>query len=85
MVDARARGRGREKLFLVYYAVPNEDVITGQKAVQVAQDRGWRHHHPEVVLDVPADRLRAGVIACRGKAAPQLDDQLDRPGRRRTR
>ena len=38
MVDARARGRGREKLFLVYYAVPNEDVITGQKAVQVAQD-----------------------------------------------
>ena len=38
MVDARARGWGREKLFLVDYAIPNEDVITGQKAVHVPQD-----------------------------------------------
>ena len=30
-------GRGRGKLLLVYYAVPNEDVITRQKLVNVPQ------------------------------------------------
>jgi hypothetical protein len=34
---------------------------------------------------MPADRLGAGVVARRDEVAPQVDDELDRIGRRRAR
>ncbi len=47
-------------------------------AADGAVDRGSRHRYPVVVLEVPADRVRARVESLGDKFAAEFEDQLDR-------
>jgi hypothetical protein len=47
-------------------------------AAQRAVDRRSRHTQPMVVLEVPGDRVGAGIKALAGQLPAQFDDQLDR-------
>ncbi len=55
------------------------------RTVQIAPDRGGRQRHAMVVREMPADRLRSGVVAGFDEPTPQLDDHSDNIERRRPR